>query len=74
MEMLLSADDFKKDLYPGVGHLIIFEYYNIQEEKDDRDQVKRKQTFHRVFAYIKSKSHMLIKHHTHFNKELSKFQ
>ncbi|XP_033210401.1 ankyrin repeat domain-containing protein 11-like isoform X2 [Belonocnema kinseyi] len=71
MEILLSADDFKKDLYPGAGHLIIFEYSTIHEDRNNGGHVKK---FHKVFAYVKSKSHTTIRPNTHYNRDLKRSQ
>ncbi|XP_051154266.1 probable helicase senataxin isoform X2 [Leptopilina boulardi] len=73
IEILMSKEDFDKELYPGPGHLLIFELPFYKQETDKNGSLTKKLQFHSIFAYVKSKTNTEIKPNTRFNKKLIEF-
>ncbi|XP_032666246.1 helicase SEN1 [Odontomachus brunneus] len=62
LEVLVTQEDLNRQSYPNFGDLVSLEY--VQYNKN------RKQTFHKVFAYVTSMNQMPITNFTYYNREL----
>ena len=74
MEILISNEDLKKEMYPGVGHLILIEFPYYEEKRDLKGHIHKKPCFRRIFAYITKKNQTKLGPNTNFNRDLSKFR
>lgn len=61
LEVLVTQEDLTRQYHPNFGDLVSLEYVQYKD---------RKQTFHKVFAYVTSMNMMPITDFTHYNKDL----
>ncbi|XP_043483805.1 probable helicase senataxin [Leptopilina heterotoma] len=73
IEMLVSKEDFDRELYPGPGHLLLFEYPFYDKAKDQNGSFSKKLQFRWIFAFVKSKTRTEITAKTRFNRKLMEF-
>lgn len=70
IEIVMSKEDFDRELYPGPGHLILFEYPFYEKTADESGCFSEKLNVHWIFAFVKSKSRTEITANTRFNRKL----
>jgi len=64
LEVLVNKEDLNKQNHPIYGDLVYLEYVR---------NVRGKQIFHKIFAYITNMQHMVITDFTYYNRDLRNY-